>query len=261
MVGVSPPFVPLAARTDVMVFQTPLLDRDIAVVGPLTVRLWVATDGPDTDFTAKLVDVCPPNADYPHGFALGFADGICRLRYADDPANPRLHEPGELFEIEITLSPTANLFAAGHCIRVDISSSNFPKFDVNTNTGEPEGGALRKRKAINTIWDQQGSPQPHPAADPSDPREPDLNPCSGQSRSLLRKTHLVMQSTRLCGSRTPVAFDPTNSPAPRRVNPEMDRHDKAIYPVFPQRNAILQPHRGVPDGPVHGRRRSGDALA
>jgi hypothetical protein len=75
-----------------------------------------------------------------------------RLRYAEDPAHPRLRTPGEVTRIRITLFPTANLFLAGHRIRLDISSSNFPKFDVNPNTGEPEGLARRRRIAMNTVF-------------------------------------------------------------------------------------------------------------
>jgi putative CocE/NonD family hydrolase len=151
MIGCEAPYFPLASRADVMVFQTPPLEQDICIVGPIEVRLWVSTDGPDTDFTAKLVDVAPRNDDFPHGFAIGLSDGICRLRYAEDPENPRLHELGELVEARITMMPTGNIFRKGHRLRIDISSSNFPKFDVNPNTGEPEGLALRRRKAVNTI--------------------------------------------------------------------------------------------------------------
>jgi putative CocE/NonD family hydrolase len=121
-------------------------------VGPIEAELYVSTDGPDTDFTAKLIDVHPPSADYPKGYAMILTDGILRLRYAEDPAHPRLHAPGEVVKIRITLFPTANLFLQGHRIRLDVSSSNFPKFDVNPNTGEPEGQALRKRIAVNTVF-------------------------------------------------------------------------------------------------------------
>jgi putative CocE/NonD family hydrolase len=121
-------------------------------VGPIEAELYVSTDGPDTDFTAKLIDVHPPSADYPKGYAMILTDGILRLRYAEDPAHPRLHAPGEVVKIRITLFPTANLFLQGHRIRLDVSSSNFPKFDVNPNTGEPEGLALRKRIAVNTVF-------------------------------------------------------------------------------------------------------------
>ena len=94
----------------------------------------------------------PPSADYPRGYAMLLTDGICRLRYAEDPANPRLRQPGEIARITVTLFPTANLFLPGHRIRLDISSSNFPKFDVNPNTGEAEGLARRRRIAVNTVF-------------------------------------------------------------------------------------------------------------
>ena len=150
--GCTPPYLPLASRRDVLVFQTAPLDAPLQVVGPIEAELFVATDGPDTDFTAKLIDVHPPSADYPKGYAMILTDGIMRLRYAEDPAHPRLRSPGEVVKIRITLFPTANLFLPGHRIRLDISSSNFPKFDVNPNTGEPEGVARRRRIAVNTVF-------------------------------------------------------------------------------------------------------------
>jgi predicted acyl esterase len=128
------------------------------VVGPIEAELFVATDGPDTDFTAKLIDVHPPSADYPKGYAMILTDGILRLRYAEDPARPRLRSPGEVVKIRITLFPTANLFLPDHRIRLDISSSNFPKFDVNPNTGEPEGMAQRRRIAVNTVFVDRDRP-------------------------------------------------------------------------------------------------------
>jgi len=85
-------------------------------------------------------------------------DGILRLRYAEDPSDPRLREPGEISRIKISLGPIANLFLAGHRIRLDISSSNFPKFDINPNTGEPDGMARRKRIAVNTVFADAGRP-------------------------------------------------------------------------------------------------------
>ena len=150
--GCTPPYLPLASRADVLAFQTAPLAAPMQIAGPVAAELWVATDGPDTDFTAKLIDVHPPSADYPRGYAMILTDGIVRLRYAEDPTIPRLREPGEIVRITVTLFPTANLFLPGHRIRLDISSSNFPKFDVNSNTGEPEGRARRKRVAVNTVF-------------------------------------------------------------------------------------------------------------
>jgi putative CocE/NonD family hydrolase len=150
--GCAPPFLPLASRPDVLAFQTAPLAADTQIVGPITATLWVATDGPDTDFTAKLIDVHPPSADYPRGYAMILTDGIVRLRYAEDWTQPRFRSPGEVVRISVVLFPTANLFLAGHRIRLDVSSSNIPKFDINSNTGEPEGRARRRRIAVNTVF-------------------------------------------------------------------------------------------------------------
>jgi putative CocE/NonD family hydrolase len=156
--GCQPPYLPLSSRSDVLAFQTEPLPAPVRVVGPIEVNLWVETDGADTDFTAKLIDVCPPSADYPRGYAMNLTDGIMRLRYAEDASAPRLRHPGEITRISVTLFPTANLFQAGHRIRLDISSSNFPKFDVNPNTGEPDGAARRKRVARNTVYVDSSRP-------------------------------------------------------------------------------------------------------
>jgi len=150
--GCTPPYLPLSSRPDVLAFQTAPLSEAVQVVGPIEAELWVATDGPDTDFTAKLIDVHPPSADYPRGYAMILTDGILRLRYPEDPSKPRLRVPGELVRATVTLFPTANLFLPGHRIRLDISSSNFPKFDVNPNTGEPEGASRCRRVATNTLF-------------------------------------------------------------------------------------------------------------
>lgn len=156
--GCAPPFLPLASRPDVLAFQTPPLAEAMQVVGPIEAELTVATDGPDTDFTAKLIDVHPRSRDYPRGYAMILTDGIVRLRYAENPARTRLRAPGEVARIRVILFPTANLFLPGHRIRLDISSSNFPKFDVNPNTGEPEGRSRRVRVATNTVFTDAGRP-------------------------------------------------------------------------------------------------------
>ncbi len=149
--GSTPPYLPLSARPDVLVFETPPLTEDVTVVGPIEVRLWISSDCPDTDFTAKLIDVYPGNKDYPHGFAMNLTNGILRARYRDSWEKPSMMIPGDIYPITIETFPTGNLFKAGHRIRLDIASSNFPHFDVNTNTGEPEGAARRSRIATNTI--------------------------------------------------------------------------------------------------------------
>ncbi len=143
--------LPLSSRQDVLMFETDPLAEDVAVVGPVAVELWVSSDAPDTDFTAKLIDVHPPSADYPTGFAMNLSDGIFRCRYRQSWEEPRMNEPGEIFRIGIELFATANLFKAGHRIRLDIASSNFPKFDVNPNTGAPEGVGGAFNVARNTV--------------------------------------------------------------------------------------------------------------
>lgn len=150
--GSEPPYRPLAERADVLVFQTPPLPRDVEVTGPIALKLWVTSDCPDTDFTGKLVDVYPPSADYPDGFAMNLTDGILRARYRNSWEEPELMEAGKIYEVTIDPFPTSNRFQQGHRIRVDLSSSNFPHFDLNPNTGEPEGAWTRTRIARNTVY-------------------------------------------------------------------------------------------------------------
>ena len=149
--GCRVPGRPLADRPDVLVFQTEPLAEDMEVTGEVVVELSVSSDCPDTDFTAKLIDVHPPNADYPQGYALNLTDGILRARYRDSWERPSPLQPDKVYAIQIRLFPTSNLFQRGHRIRLDISSSNFPKFDVNPNTGEDEARATHQRVARNTV--------------------------------------------------------------------------------------------------------------
>ena len=149
--GAKPPYLPLSARADVLVFETPPLEHDVEVTGAIVVKLWISSSAPDTDFTAKLIDWHPPNADYPRGYAMNLTDGILRCRYRRSWENPQMLEAGEIAEITIEPMPTSNLFKRGHRIRLDISSSNFPRFDVNPNTGEPEGRAQRRQIALNRV--------------------------------------------------------------------------------------------------------------
>jgi uncharacterized protein len=144
--------LPLSERRDVLVFQTEPLKEDMEITGPVDVHLIVSSSAVDTDFTAKLLDVYPPNPDYPLGFDLNIGDSITRMRYRNSLARPELMKPGELYEVDIRLYPTANVFAKGHRIRLDISSSNFPRFDVNPNTGEPLQQHRRMIPADNTVY-------------------------------------------------------------------------------------------------------------
>jgi putative CocE/NonD family hydrolase len=143
---------PLSARNDILVFQTPPLARDMEVTGRLIVKLWAASDSPDTDFTAKLIDVYPPNADFPAGVDLNIGDSIVRARYRNGPGKAELPKPGQPYEFTIEMYPTSLVFQRGHRIRLDISSSNFPRFDVNPNTGEPLNDNRRWQIAKNTVY-------------------------------------------------------------------------------------------------------------
>ncbi|MFV2082194.1 MAG: CocE/NonD family hydrolase, partial [bacterium] len=150
--------LPLASRPDVLVFETPALEQDIEVTGSVAVRLWVSSSCPDTDFTVKLIDVYPPNEDYPEGYALNLCDDIVRARYRNSREKAQLMVPGQIYEITLEPQPTSNLFKAGHRVRLDISSSNFPLFDVNPNTGGPLGKERNMVPAQNTVFHDDEHP-------------------------------------------------------------------------------------------------------
>jgi putative CocE/NonD family hydrolase len=137
------PFLPLRARPDVVVFESEPLTEDLTVIGPIVVKLHASASTVDTDLTAKLIDVYPPSTTWPGGFDLNLTDAIVRARYRATREKAEFLEPGRVYEFTIEPFPTANVFKKGHRIRVDISSSNFPRFDVNPNTGEPIGLSRR----------------------------------------------------------------------------------------------------------------------
>ncbi|NUQ63318.1 MAG: CocE/NonD family hydrolase [Pirellulales bacterium] len=150
--------VPLSARNDVLVFQSEPLAENLEVTGEIAVKLWVSSSAPDTDFTAKLIDVYPPNEDFPGGFDLNIGDGILRARFRESLKSEKLMKPGEICPITVKLYPTSNVFKKGHRIRVDISSSNFPRFDVNPNTGEPLNDNRGRQTATNTVYHNREHP-------------------------------------------------------------------------------------------------------
>ena len=150
--------LPLSARHDVLVFETRPLKSDVVIAGPVTVDLWISSSAPDTDFTAKLVDVAPPNKDYPEGYAMNLEDRIIRVRWSEGFETPHLLKPGEIRKVTINLIGVVNRFVKGHRIRVDISSSNFPYFDVNPNTGERPGYSTHSVIAINTVYHDSEHP-------------------------------------------------------------------------------------------------------
>lgn len=152
MSGDQSPKLPLAARPDVIVFRTPPLEKGVEVTGVVTCHLWVSSSAVDTDFTVKLIDEYPASADYPNGYALNLGDSILRMRYREDFEAPLFMEPGEIYRIQLQLQATSNFFAPGHRIRVDVSSSNFPHYDVNPNTGEPLGLSRCTAVARQTLY-------------------------------------------------------------------------------------------------------------
>ena len=143
---------PAEGRPDVLIFTTPALTKDLEVTGPLTADLYVSTSAVDTDFAAKLVDV------WPNGFAQNLTEGILRLRYRDSQEKPELANPGQTYRITLDVWATSNVFLAGHKLRLEISSSNFPRFDRNLNTGENQAQATRMVKATNVIYHDKAHP-------------------------------------------------------------------------------------------------------
>ena len=150
--GSEEPYLPLASRSDVLVFQTDPLIENTEITGPVSVRLWVSSSAVDTDFTAKLIDVYPASSDYPEGFALNLTDGILRVKFRNSWEYPEPMVPGDIYQIEVGLLPISNLFVKGHRIRLDISSSNFPRFDVNGNTGQNPATSAIRIPAVNTVY-------------------------------------------------------------------------------------------------------------
>jgi putative CocE/NonD family hydrolase len=134
------------SRHDVLVFTSPTLSEAVEVTGPIKIILYASSSNVDTDFVAKLVDV------HPDGYARNLCDGIIRGRYRNSMVTPEPLEPGQVYKFQIDLGVTSNLFKAGHRIRIDIASSNFPRFDRNLNTGEPFGKTARLQKATNRIY-------------------------------------------------------------------------------------------------------------
>ncbi len=156
--GATAPYEPLAKRPDVLVFETPPLEEDVEVTGPVAAEFWISSDSPDTDFHIKLVDHYPPSADYPEGFAMNLTHGVLRARYRDSWESPTPMEPGTIYRIRVEAFPTSNVFKKGHRIRLDVASSNFPHFDVNSNTGEPEGRPHDHRIATNRVYVDSAHP-------------------------------------------------------------------------------------------------------
>jgi uncharacterized protein len=139
---------PVEARDDVLSFSTPVLDKPIEVTGHISLTLFMSSSAIDTDFTGKLVDV------FPDGRAIILTDGILRARYRKSLAESELMEPGHIYELTFSLGATSNVFLPGHRIRLEVSSSNFPRFDRNTNTGGVVADETEDQMvtAVNTVY-------------------------------------------------------------------------------------------------------------
>ena len=142
----------IESRPDVLTYTTAPLERDTEVTGPVSVELWACSSAPDTDFVARLVDV------YPDGRAYNLTDGIIRARYRDYPLAESFIEAGRPYRFNIDLWATSNVFKAGHRVRVQITSSNFPRWDRNPNTGHPFGQDAELRTADQTILHDREHP-------------------------------------------------------------------------------------------------------
>jgi len=144
---------PNEGRPDVLIFSTPPLQENLEVTGPVTVKLFAASTARDTDFTAKLIDV------YPDGAAYNLSEGIIRARFRESVWQPpELLRPGRVYEYTLELQPTSNVFLAGHRIRVHLTSSNFPLWDRNPNTGNTQGMDAEVRVARQTIFHDRAHP-------------------------------------------------------------------------------------------------------
>ena len=137
---------PAESRADVLVYSTLQFKEELEVTGPLSVELYASSSAADTDFTAKLVDV------WPNGFAQNLAEGILRAHFRNSPEKAEFMNPGQISKLNIDLWATSNVFLKGHRLRLEISSSNFPRFDRNLNSGEEIAHATRTIKAINTVY-------------------------------------------------------------------------------------------------------------
>jgi uncharacterized protein len=143
---------PAEARNDVLVYSTPALANDLEVTGPITLELYASSSAVDTDFTGKVVDV------WPNGFAQNVAEGIIRARYRDSQDQPKLINPGQIYQFKIDLWATSNVFRKGHILRLELSSSNFPRFDRNLNTGLEGNRAQEFNSATNMIYHDDKHP-------------------------------------------------------------------------------------------------------
>ncbi|MGA7632683.1 MAG: CocE/NonD family hydrolase [Terriglobales bacterium] len=139
-------------RDDVLVYSTPPLDHDLEITGPVRLEFFASSSAVDTDFTAKLIDVSPD------GTAINLTEGILRARYRDSQVTPALLTPGQVYPFSIDLWATSNVFRAGHRLRLELSSSNFPRFDRNLNNGELAASSAKWVTSTNTVLHDKAHP-------------------------------------------------------------------------------------------------------
>jgi putative CocE/NonD family hydrolase len=143
---------PVEKRQDVLVYTSAPMKQDLEVTGPIRVVLYASTSALDTDFTVKLVDV------FPNGEARNLTDGILRVRHRDGLEKAELAEPGKVYPLLIDAGVTSNVFLAGHALRIEVSSSNFPRFDRNPNTGRPFADETTLKKAQQMVYHSRQYP-------------------------------------------------------------------------------------------------------
>ena len=143
---------PAEIRNDVLVFSSPAFTHNTEVTGPIVLDLYVSSSAVDTDFTGKLVDV------WPNGFAQNLTDGVLRLRFRNSQERPELATAGDVYHISVDLGATSNVFQTGHKLRLEVSSSNFPRFDRNLNTGGDQAHGAHPVKATNIIYHDKSRP-------------------------------------------------------------------------------------------------------
>ena len=143
---------PIEDRNDVLVYSTAPLTKDLEITGPVSLELFVKASVVDTDFTGKLVDV------WPNGFAQNLTEGIIRTRYRDSQEKPELMNPGQIYKLTVDLWATSNVFRKGHTLRLEVSSSNFPRFDRNLNSGLDQSISQQPVAATNMIYHDEQHP-------------------------------------------------------------------------------------------------------
>jgi hypothetical protein len=151
-IGGPDDYAAVERRDDVLVYQTPPLEEELEITGPIRLELYASSSAVDTDFMAKLVDV------HPSGFVQRLCDGMVRARFRDGMENPTLIEPGAIYRYEIDLWNTSQVFFKGHRIGLEIASSAFPKYDRNLNTGEDLASGVRMLAAQQAVYHDSRHP-------------------------------------------------------------------------------------------------------